>query len=47
MAVTAPIQICILTVAYRDVFSGAEKSAVADDTPVQDTGTDTGTDKEG
>ena len=47
MAVTAPIQVCILTVAYRDVFSGAEKSAVTNDTPVQDTGTDTETDKAG
>jgi hypothetical protein len=45
MAITAPIQVCILTVAYRDVFSGAEKPAVTDDTPVQDTGTDTETDK--
>ena len=47
VAVTAPIQVCILTVAYRDVFSGAEKSAVTNDTPVQDTGTDTETDKAG
>ena len=45
MAITAPIQVCILTVAYRDAFSGAEKPAVTDDTPVQDAGTDTETEK--
>ena len=39
MAITAPIQACILTVAYRDVFSGVEKPAATSDTPATDTNT--------
>jgi hypothetical protein len=47
MAVTAPIQVCILTVAYRDVFSEVEKSATTVETPAIDTDatTDTNTEK--
>jgi len=41
MALTAPIQVCILTVAYRDVFSEVEKPATTVETP--DTDTDAGT----
>lgn len=37
MAVTAPIQVCILTVAYRDVFSEVEKPATTVETPDIDT----------
>ena len=46
MAVTAPIQVCILTVAYRDVFSESEKPAAAHETPATDADTDKNTNPE-
>jgi hypothetical protein len=46
MAVTAPIQVCILTVAYRDVFSEVEKPATTVETPATDTDADTNTNTE-
>ena len=45
MAITAPIQACILTVAYREVFDGVEKPAAASDTPATDTNTGAETDQ--
>ena len=46
MAITAPIQACILTVAYRDVFSGVEKPAATVDAPATGTDTNEETDQE-
>ncbi len=34
---TVPIQACILTVAYRDIFSGVSTPAVTEETPPQET----------
>ena len=45
MAITAPIQACILTVAYRDVFAGVEEPAATSDTPATDTNTGAETDQ--
>jgi len=43
MAVTAPIQVCILTVAYRDVLSEVEKPATTVETPDIHTDAETNT----
>ena len=46
MAVTAPIQVCILTVAYRDVFSESVKPAAAPEPPTTDSDADKNTNTE-
>ena len=46
MAVTAPIQVCILTVAYRDVFSESVNPAAARETPATNSDADKNTNPE-
>jgi hypothetical protein len=45
LAITAPIQVCILTVAYREVFGDVEEVAPVEDTPPTEASADSETPK--